>query len=74
MMEANDKLTQLAVEKEKARLRLSNREEKKRRRKKTTKKTYKLNLKQRNHHNLPQITPKAKKWAEENDGLVLMKS
>jgi hypothetical protein len=29
--------------------------------------TYKLNLKQRNHHNQqPQITPKAKKWAEKN--------
>ena len=40
-MEANDKLTQLAVEKEKARLELANRAEikKKKKKKKTTKRT-----------------------------------
>ena len=68
IMEANDKLTQLAVEKEKARLELINREEKK--------KIEEENKQQKNvqadtsnsgtSDSMPQITPKAKKWAEEN--------
>ena len=68
MMEANDKLTQLAVEKEKARLEIANREEKK--------KLAEENKQQKNvqadtsnsgtSDSMPQITPKAKKWAEEN--------
>ena len=68
IMEANDKLTQLAVEKEKARLELQNREEKK--------KLEEENKQQKNvqadtsnsgtSDSMPQITPKAKKWAEEN--------
>ena len=68
MMEANDKLTQLAVEKEKARLEINNREEKK--------KLEEENKQQKNvqadtsnsgtSESMPQITPKAKKWAEEN--------
>ena len=68
MMEANDKLTQLAVEKEKARLEINNREEKK--------KLEEENKQQKNvqadtsnsgtSEPMSQITPKAKKWAEEN--------
>ena len=68
MMEANDKLTQLAVEKEKARLEIANREEKK--------KLAEENKQQKNvqadtsnsgtSDSMPQITPKAKKWAEDN--------
>ena len=68
IMEANDKLTQLAVEKEKARLEINNREEKK--------KAEEENKQQKNvqadtsnsgtSDSMPQITPKAKKWAEEN--------
>ena len=68
MMEANDKLTQLAVEKEEARLEIANREEKK--------KLAEENKQQKNvqadtsnsgkSESMPQITPKAKKWAEEN--------
>ena len=68
IMEANDKLTQLAVEKEKARLEITNREEKK--------KLEEENKQQKNvqadtsnsgtSDSMPQITPKAKKWAEEN--------
>ena len=68
IMEANDKLTQLAVEKEKARLEITNREEKK--------KIEEENKQQKNvqadtsnsgtSDSMPQITPKAKKWAEDN--------
>ena len=68
IMEANDRLTQLAVEKEKARLEITNREEKK--------KIEEENKQQKNvqadtsnsgtSDSMPQITPKAKKWAEEN--------
>ena len=68
IMEANDKLTQLAVEKEKARLEITNREEKK--------KLEEENKQQKNvqadtsnsgtSDSMPQITPKAKKWAEDN--------
>ena len=69
-MEANDKLTQLAVEKEKARLEMNNREEKKKaeEEKINNNKTYKLIPQTAEHHDsMPQITPKAKKWAEDND-------
>ena len=68
IMEANDKLTQLAVEKEKARLEIANQEEKK--------KLEEENKQQKNvqadtsnsgtSDSMPKITPKAKKWAEEN--------
>ena len=76
IMEANDKLTQLAVEKEKARLELQNREEKK--------KLEEENKQQKNvqadtsnsgtSDSMPQITPKAKKWQRIINGLELMKS
>jgi len=65
IMEANDKLTQLAVEKEKARLELANRE----------KKTKEKEINQQQNveaetQKVPQepttITPKAKEWAEKN--------
>ena len=68
IMEANDKLTQLAVEKEKARLELSNREKQKKEEeaKKTT--TNNVEAEPQTAVTSPQteITPKAKKWAEEN--------
>jgi len=68
IMEANDKLTQLAVEKEKARLELSNREKQKKEEeaKKTT--TNNVQAEPQTAATSPQteITPKAKKWAEEN--------
>ena len=68
IMEANDKVTPLALEKEKARLEIANREELK-------KATEEKNKQQKNvqadtsnsgSDSMPQITPKAKKWAEEN--------
>src|SRR5210317_636264 len=59
IMEANDRLTQLAVEKEKARLEMANREEKKKVEEEKSKQ-------QQNVQAAPQITPRAKKWAEEN--------
>ena len=68
IMEANDKLTQLAVEKEKARLELSNREKQKK--EEETKKTTTNNVQaepQTAATSAPaEITPKAKKWAEDN--------
>jgi len=67
IMEANDKLTQLAVEKEKARLELANREEQKKIREEEAKST--TNVEANNLETTPTqqpITPKAKKWAEEN--------
>ena len=67
-MEANDKLTQLAVEKEKARLELSNREKQKKE-EETKKTTNNVQAEpQTAESSQPtQITPKAKKWAEENE-------
>ena len=68
IMEANDKLTQLAVEKEKARLELSNREKQKKE-EETKKTTNNVQAEpQTAESSQPtQITPKAKKWAEENE-------
>jgi len=68
IMEANDKLTQLAVEKEKARLELSNREKQKK--EEETKKTtnnVQAEPQTAESSQQPQITPRAKKWAEENE-------
>ena len=67
IMEANDRLTQLAVEKEKARLEMGNREEQKKIREEEVKST--TNVEANNLETQPTqqpITPKAKKWAEEN--------
>jgi hypothetical protein len=67
IMEANDKLTQLAVEKEKARLELANREkQKKEEETKTTTNNVQAEPQTAESSQQPQITPKAKKWAEEN--------
>jgi len=68
IMEANDKLTQLAVEKEKARLELANQEEKKKKEEenKQQKNVQADTSKTGTSDSMPQITPKAKKWAEEN--------
>ena len=68
IMEANDKLTQLAVEKEKARLEITNREEKKKL-EEENKQQQNVQAETSNSGNadsMPKITPKAKKWAEEN--------
>jgi hypothetical protein len=70
IMEANDKLTQLAVEKEKARLEMTNREEKKKAEEENNKQQQNVQADTSNSgtsDSMPQITPKAKKWAEEND-------
>ena len=64
LMEANDKLTQLAVEKEKARLELANREEEKKQQEKQT--TNVESETSKIAQTPTQITPKAKKWAEDN--------
>jgi hypothetical protein len=69
IMEANDRLTQLAVEKEKARLEMINREERKKA--DEEKKQQQQNVQAEpqtaeSSQTTPQITPKAKKWAEEN--------
>ena len=68
IMEANDKLTQLAVEKEKARQELSNRErQKKDEEQKPTTNNVQAEPQTAGSSETPtQITPKAKKWAEEN--------
>ena len=67
-MEANDKLTQLAVEKEKARLELSNREKQKKEEeaKKTTTNNVQAEPQTAETSAPTEITPKAKKWAEDN--------
>ena len=68
IMEANDKLTQLAVEKEKARLELSNREkQKKEEEAKKTTNNVQAEPQTAESSQQTQITPKAKKWAEENE-------
>ncbi len=75
IMEANDKLTQLAVEKEKARLELSNREKQKKKKKpKKQQTTYKLNLKQRNHHNKLKLHLELRSGLRKMNGLELMRS
>ena len=67
-MEANDKLTQLAVEKEKARIEIANREAQK---KEEENKPQQQNVEAETQNTSetsqqPQITPKAKEWAEKN--------
>ena len=69
IMEANDKLTQLAVEKEKARLEMTNREEKKKAEEEKSKQQQNVQAEPQTaetSQTAPQITPRAKKWAEEN--------
>jgi hypothetical protein len=67
IMEANDRLTQLAVEKEKARLEMINRV--------NNNNTYKLNLKQRNHHNQShKLHLKPKNGLKKISGLGMMRS
>src|SRR6056300_904216 len=69
IMEANDRLTQLAVEKEKARLEMANREVKKKVEEEKSKQQQYVQAAPQTaetSQTAPQITPKAKKWAEEN--------
>ena len=70
IMEANDKLTQLSVEKEKARLEIANREEQKKQEEEQNKQQQNVQADTSNtaesSQSAPQITPKAKKWAEDN--------
>ena len=69
IMEANDRLTQLAVEKEKARLEIANREERKKAEEEKSKQQQYVQAEPQTAESsqpAPQITPKAKKWAEEN--------
>ena len=70
IMEANDRLTQLAVEKEKARLEMANREEKKKVEEENNKQQQNVQAAPQTaetSQTTPQITPRAKKWAEENE-------
>jgi len=69
IMEANDRLTQLAVEKEKARLEMANREERKKAEEEKSKQQQNVQAAPQTaetSQTAPQITPRAKKWAEEN--------
>jgi len=69
IMEANDRLTQLAVEKEKARLEINNREERKKAEEEKSKQQQYVQAEPQTAESsqpAPQITPKAKKWAEKN--------
>jgi len=70
IMEANDKLTQLSVEKEKARLEIANREEQKKLEEEQNKQQQNVQADTSytadSSQSTPQITPKAKKWAEDN--------
>ena len=69
IMEANDRLTQLAVEKEKARLEMMNREERKKTDEEKSKQQQYVQAEPQTAESSqpePQITPKAKKWAEDN--------
>jgi hypothetical protein len=69
IMEANDRLTQLAVEKEKARLEMMNREEQKKTDEEKSKQQQYVQAEPQTAESSqpePQITPKAKKWAEKN--------
>ena len=66
-MEANDRLTQLAVEKEKARLEIEKRAKEKEEEKTTQTNNVEAEPQTaEKSETTPQITPKAKKWAEEN--------
>jgi hypothetical protein len=70
IMEANDKLTQLAVEKEKARIEIANRAEQKKQEEEQSKQQQNVqadtSYTAESSQSTPQITPKAKKWAEDN--------
>ncbi len=70
IMEANDRLTQLAVEKEKARIEIANRAEQKKQEEEQSKQQQNVQADTSNtaesSQSTPQITPKAKKWAEDN--------
>ena len=67
IMEANDRLTQLAVEKEKARLEIEKRAKEKEEEKTTQTNNVEAEPQTaEKSETTPQITPKAKKWAEEN--------
>jgi triacylglycerol lipase len=69
IMEANDKLTQLAVEKEKARQELQNRERRKKEEEQKSTTTNNVQAEPQTAETSEastQITPRAKKWAEEN--------
>ena len=67
IMEANDRLTQLAVEKEKARLEIEKRAKEKQEEKTTQTNNVEAEPQTaEKSETTPQITPKAKKWAEEN--------
>jgi hypothetical protein len=69
IMESNDRLTQLAVEKEKARLEMMNREERKKTDEEKSKQQQYVQAEPQTAESSqpePQITPRAKKWAEEN--------
>ena len=65
LVEANDKLTQLAVEKEKARLELANREAIKKQKEENKQQNVQAETSETSQ-TPGKITPKAKKWAEEN--------
>ena len=65
IMEANDKLTQLAVEKEKARLELANREAIKKQQEENKQQNVQAETSQ-SPQTPGKITPKAKEWAESN--------
>jgi len=65
LVEANDKLTQLAVEKEKARLELANRESLKKQQEENKQQNVQAETSP-NPETPGKITPKAKKWAEDN--------
>jgi FtsZ-binding cell division protein ZapB len=70
IMEANDKLTQLAVQKEKARLELANRAEQKKIQEEENKQKQNVEANQSTADNTPQpsqISDKAKAWAEKNE-------
>ena len=70
IMEANDRLTQLAVEKEKARLEMANREERKKAEEEKSKQQQNVQAAPQTaetSQTTPQIKPRAKKWAEETE-------
>ena len=79
-MEANDKLTQLAVQKEKARLEIQHRADVKKQEEEENKAQSNNNNQQNVEaqtssvsDNTNKISAKAKKWAEEILGMVMMK-
>jgi len=66
IMEMNDKLTQLAVEKEKARIKLSQREERIKAAQEEKPETLEQNLEQPETAQRPEPSERAKKWASDN--------